>query len=398
MTHPDPTEAPPAAAGDHVGRPLAGVRVVELGIWVAGPAAGGVMADWGAEVTKVESPEGDPMRRVFQLIVGHGQPQSPPFDLDNRGKRSVVADLTTDEGRAVVDALVADADVFLTNLRPDALERLGLGHEALLGAHPRLVYCSVTGYGLTGPDRDRPGYDVGAFWARSGLAHLMAVDGEAPPALRGGMGDHLTGLAALGGILAKLLERERTGRGGLVEASLLRTGVYAVGWDLGIQARFAKLAPTAPRTSEMNPALNSYRGSDDRWFWLLGVESDRHFPAVARAVGHPEWMEDPRFATARGRRHASAAVIAALDEVFATRPRHEWIDRFDAEGVWWAPVNTAADVLVDPQVVAAGALVEVPEGTGAPAHVGVASPIRFDGADVRPGPVPSLGAHSLPRP
>ncbi len=247
MTHPDPTEAPPAAAGDHVGRPLAGVRVVELGIWVAGPAAGGVMADWGAEVTKVESPEGDPMRRVFQLIVGHGQPQSPPFDLDNRGKRSVVADLTTDEGRAVVDALVADADVFLTNLRPDALERLGLGHEALLGAHPRLVYCSVTGYGLTGPDRDRPGYDVGAFWARSGLAHLMAVDGEAPPALRGGMGDHLTGLAALGGILAKLLERERTGRGGLVEASLLRTGVYAVGWDLGIQARFAKLAPTAPR-------------------------------------------------------------------------------------------------------------------------------------------------------
>jgi crotonobetainyl-CoA:carnitine CoA-transferase CaiB-like acyl-CoA transferase len=375
-------------------QPLRGIRVVELGIWVAGPAAAGVMADWGADVIKVESPDGDPMRRVFQLIVGHGQPESPPFDLDNRGKRSVVLDLATDEGREAARRLVASADVFLTNLRPDALDRLGLAHEALLTEHPRLVYCSVTGYGLTGDDRGRAGYDVGAFWARSGIPHLMAPVGEPPPAIRGGMGDHITGLAALSGVLGALLARERTGRGGLVEASLLRTGMYAVGWDLGIQARFGKLAPTAPRTSEMNPALNSYRAADDRWFWLLGVESDRHFPPLCRAVGHPEWMSDDRFATARGRRKAAAEVIAALDEVFATRPRHEWIDRFDAEGVWWAPVNTAADALADSQALAAGAVVDVPEGAGAPAHQAIASPIRFDGAAVAPGGVPGLGEHT----
>src|SRR3954466_15275198 len=142
---------------------LEGYRVVELGAWVAGPGAGGVLADWGADVIKVETEVGDPMRRLFDVLGGHKQPQSPPFDLDNRGKRSMVLDLRSDDGRSALHALLGTADAFLTNLRPDALDRLGLDPETTLAAHPSLVYASVTGYGLDGPDRDRPGYDLGAF-------------------------------------------------------------------------------------------------------------------------------------------------------------------------------------------------------------------------------------------
>jgi crotonobetainyl-CoA:carnitine CoA-transferase CaiB-like acyl-CoA transferase len=374
---------------------LAGTRVVELGVWVAGPGAGGVMADWGADVVKVEPPEGDPMRRVFQLIAGHGQPESPPFDLDNRGKRSVVLDLRDPAGREAAQELVAGADVFLTNLRPDAVERMGLGPTALLEANERLVYASVSGYGLSGPDAGRPGYDVGAFWARSGIASKMVPDGEPPPDIRSGFGDHVTAMTAVAGICAALLARERTGRGQLVETSLLRTGIWCLGWDLGIQMRFGKIAPTVPRTGVMNPMVNPYQARDGRWFWMLGLESDRHWPALLEAIGRPDLGEDERFADSRGRRKNGSTLVAELDLVFATRDRDDWTDAFDRHGVWWAPVNTLPEVLEDPQAVAVGAFVDVPGGEAGPAHRAVASPVRFSAAEVGPpGPVPALGEHT----
>jgi crotonobetainyl-CoA:carnitine CoA-transferase CaiB-like acyl-CoA transferase len=375
-------------------------RIIELGIWVAGPAAGGILADWGADVIKIEAPAGDPMRRVFNLIVGHGAPESPPFDLDNRGKRSVVVDLGTEEGRAVVLRLVADADVFLTNLRPEAVERLGLGPSALMDANPRLVYASVTGYGLEGPDAHRAGYDVGGFWARTGVAATLTPEGAGPPAIRGGFGDHITGITTLAGILAALLEREKTGRGQLVETSLLRTGIYCLGWDLGIQARYDKLVGVLTRDIEINPMVNSYEAGDGLWFWLLGVESDRAFPKVCAAIDRLDLLDDERFADARGRRKNATVVITTLDEEFAKHTRAELVERFDGHDVWWAPVNTPADVLVDPQAVAAGAFVDVPEGAGAPAHRAVASPVTFRDASGDPAgappiePVPGLGEHT----
>jgi crotonobetainyl-CoA:carnitine CoA-transferase CaiB-like acyl-CoA transferase len=376
-------------------KPLAGVRVVELGVWVAGPGAGGLLAEWGADVIKVEPPEGDPMRHLFQLTAGHGQPEVPPFDLDNRGKRSVALDLRTPEGRTTMLRLVATADVFLTNLRPDAVERLGLGPTALLERDPRLVYASITGYGRTGPDADRAGYDVGAFWARTGMARSFTPDDEPPATIRAGMGDHMTALAVVAGINAALLARTTTGRGQLVDTSLLRAGIWCVGWDLGIQLRFGKMAPTLPRTETMNPTVNPYQAGDGRWFWLLGLESDRHWPGIARAADRPEWTTDEPFASSRGRRKEAHRVITTMDAVFAERSRDEWIVRFDAEGVWWAPVHPPADVITDPQAIATGAFVDVPEGEGAPAHRGVASPVDFAGVATQPaGPVPSIGQHT----
>ncbi len=377
--------------------PLEGVKVVELGVWVAGPGAGGVLADWGAEVIKVEPPDGDPMRRIFALLSGHGQPKSPPFDLDNRGKQSVVADLTSEEGKAAALDLIGDADVFLTNLRPAAVDRLGLGPGEVMATNPRLVYASVTGYGSRGPDADRAGYDVGAFWARSGIAATLNPPDEQPPMIRSGMGDHVTAMTLVAGINAALLARERTGKGQLVETSLLRTGIWCMGWDLGIQLRFDKLLPTSPRTEVVNPVTNSYRAGDGTWFWLLGIEADRHWPGLLRAIDRIELADDERFVTSRDRRKNATALIAILDEVFASADRDHWTGRFDQHDVWWAPVNTAADVLVDPQAIASGAFVDVPEGGGAESHRAVNTPVDFGGVVTRPsGGVPGLGQHSDP--
>jgi crotonobetainyl-CoA:carnitine CoA-transferase CaiB-like acyl-CoA transferase len=178
--------------------PMAGYRVVELAVWVAGPAAAGLLCDWGADVVKVEPPAGDPQRNIFGAL-GLKVAAAPPFEIDNRGKRSVVLDLRTPDGLAAMDRLLAGADVFVTNLRPDALERLGLDHETICARYPTLVYASLTGYGLQGPDRDRPGYDVGAFWARSGMASTIVPPGQLPPGIRSGMGDHVTGITLAAG-------------------------------------------------------------------------------------------------------------------------------------------------------------------------------------------------------
>ena len=368
-------------------RPLTGYRVVELGVWVAGPAAGGILCDWGAEVIKVEPPTGDPMRAVFSLAVGATQGANPPFDLDNRGKRSVVLDLRTPEHLEAFDRLLGNVDVFVTNLRVDALERLGLDHATVLERHPRLVYASVTGYGIEGPERERAGYDVGAFYARSGFAYTMTVGDEAPPSLRSGKGDHVTGLAAAAAVLAKLLERERTGIGGLVETSLLRAGMYTTGWELAIQQRFGKSQAPEHRTVNSTPLVNCYRSGDGRWFWLLGLEADRHLPGVLRAIGRAELADDPRFASARDRRINARALIAELDVAFATRTRDEWADVFAEHDVWWAPVQSLAEVVADPQARAAGAIVRMASG-----EESIAPPAGFGERDVVARPVPELGA------
>jgi crotonobetainyl-CoA:carnitine CoA-transferase CaiB-like acyl-CoA transferase len=372
---------------------LEGVRVVELGVWVAGPAVGGLLADWGADVIKVEPPTGDPMRAVFGAL-GIDVGQNPPFELDNRGKRSVVIDLSTDEGRAMMERLLETADVFATNLRPDALERLGLDHVSVRARHRRLIYCSLTGYGLDGPDRDRAGYDVGAFWARSSAAAKLVPPGTDPPGIRSGFGDHTTALAALSGVLAALLDRQRTGEGRLVATSLLRAGTYVMGWDIGVYLRFGRIQGTRPRTEMAAPLINCYRAADGAWFWLLGLEQHRHWPGVVAALERPELATDPRFATTKARAEHAGELIAELDEAFATRPRSEWEARFDQHDVWWAPVQTIPEVTVDPQAHAAGSFVTMTPRSGEDPYSAVASPVSFSGYDQRPGPVPALGEHT----
>ena len=214
--------------------PMEGIRVVELGVWVAGPCAGMILADWGAEVIKVEPPGGDPYREIFSVSAGVDVETNPPFEMDNRGKRSITVDISKPEGAAIVADLAAEADVFVTNARVPALERAGLDYEDLAARNPRLIYARVTGFGEDGPDRDRAAYDVGAFWARAGVVASLTPDGSEPPFQRGGMGDHLTGLALASGIAGALYAREKTGRGQMVSTSLLRSGTAGLGFSAGM--------------------------------------------------------------------------------------------------------------------------------------------------------------------
>jgi len=375
-----------------VSGPLDQVRVVELGVWVAGPAAGGILADWGADVVKIEPPSGDPARG-FLAMLGGDLPFNPPFELDNRSKRSIVVDLTRPAGQALALELIESADVFLTNIRLDALERLGLDAPSLHARRPGLVYGIITGFGLHGPERNRAAYDIGAFWARSGIAHLLTAPGREPPFQRGGMGDHGAGMALAAGICAALVARGRTGEGQVVATSLLRHGMYTVGFDLNTALRLGASIGTATHATMANPAINCYQDCDGRWFWLIGLEGDRHWPDLCRAVGRPEWIDDERFATAAARRSHVAELIPALDAIFATRTRADWGVELDREGMWWAPVQTTEELLGDEQAWAGGGFVEVPDGDSTATMIN--SPVDYLGTPASPRSMPPrLGEHT----
>jgi crotonobetainyl-CoA:carnitine CoA-transferase CaiB-like acyl-CoA transferase len=372
---------------------LRGLRVIELATYIAAPGAAGIMADWGADVIKIESPEGDPMRRFFDTIASD-QDANPIFELDNRGKRSVVLDIRSKDGSAAAKALVKDADIFLTNVRPAALARAGLDYETLKAVNPRLIYCSLTGYGLEGPDADKPGMDVAAFWSRAGVGAITAPKGAEPFPIRTGMGDHVTSLATVSAILAAVHERHRTGTGRLVETSLLRTGVYAIGSDMAIQLRFGKLASTRGRREAIQPLANFFKTRDDRWICLLARQGATDWRQIAVAAGRPDLPEDPRFATARLRRENTAALVDILDEAFGAMDYAQAKQALDAGDITWAPWQTPRDLVGDPQAQAAGCFVRTPDGHGAtfPAPAG---PARFPGSEDGPrGPAPRLGEHT----
>jgi len=373
---------------------LSDIRVIELGVWVAAPAVGALLADWGAEVIKIEPATGDPMRWVFGSIGASKDLPNPAFTLDNRGKRSAVLDLAEPSDRDRLERLLDGADVFVTNLRPDALEKLGLDPAATVERHPRLVYCSISGYGLRGEERNRPSYDLGAFWARSGLSHQMADRDGVPLNARGAVGDHITGLAALAGVLAAVLEQRHTGRGRVVEVSLLGTGAYVLGWDLSLQLALGKVAGPEAREKNRMPLMNSYRTSDGRWFFFIGLEMDRHLPTVCRALGHPELLEDPRFADAPAIRRNASALIALFDDIIGRRTLAEWSAEFERAGVWWAPVRTPAEVLADPQLVANAGIVELAGDADDPGPRSIGGPVTFSDVSRRPGPAPGLGEHT----
>jgi len=373
--------------------PLEGIRVVEMGFWVAAPSTSLILCDWGADVIKIEPPNGDPLRGWVASMTGWTIPSNSPFELDNRGKRSIALNLETEEGRTIARALIDKADVFVTNVRPKALERSGLTYERLRETNQGLVYCQMTGYGPDGPNRDRAAYDIGAFWAHGGVAAGLTPKGAELPQQRGGMGDHVAGCSAAGAICAALLARSRTGEGQRVSVSLLRTGVYVMGWDISIALRVKLPVEAYDRYHAVNPLIDCYQAGDGRWFWLLLLQGDRHWPDLCRAIGREDLLEDARFADISRRLQNAPRLVEELDRVFATKSLDEWGQAFDRENVWWAPVNSINQVVNDPVVQEAGAFVDVP-GPEGPIQ-GVATPADFYGTPWQPqGYVPELGQHT----
>jgi crotonobetainyl-CoA:carnitine CoA-transferase CaiB-like acyl-CoA transferase len=336
---------------------------------------------------------GDPARS-FQRMLGGDLPTNPVFELDNRSKRSVVLDLGTEEGRALALELVDSADVFLTNIRMSALRRVGLDPESLRGRDPRLVYAVVSGYGLEGAEADRPAYDIAAYWARAGIAASLTPPGGSLPFQRGGMGDHSVAMTAAAMISAALFARERTGEGDLVSTSLLRQGAYTIGFDVNVALMWGLSIGVGTRTAMGNPAINNYTAGDGRRFWIVGLEGERHWPPLVRAVGHPEWLSDERFATPAARFQNATQLISLLDEAFATKTLEEWETVFDTEpDFFWAPVQSVDELLIDPQFRAAGGLVEVPSDEGT--WTMLATPADFESHHAGPRfRAPELGEHT----
>ncbi|MEZ5996167.1 MAG: CaiB/BaiF CoA-transferase family protein [Hyphomonadaceae bacterium] len=372
---------------------LEGLKVVEYATYIAAPGAAGIMADWGASVIKVEPPGGDPIRMFF-ASVGVERDGNPVFDMDNRGKRAIILDTAKETGREALLRLIADADIFLTNVRPGGLKRAGLDHETLLGQFPRLIYASVTGYGLDGPDADRPGMDSASFWARSGLAAMFSPKDGDPIALRTAFGDHVASMATVAGVLAAVHERNVTGRGRLVEASLLRTAHYAAGSDLALQHGIGRVSSNKARKQAPQPLINFFKSSDGRWVSLLTRQGEKDWPKLARALGVPELAADERFINAKTRRANAEALTALLDDVFARYSLAELTARLDAEEMIWSPVLLPREAAADPQAIAAGCVVQTPTHDGGFMNA-PASPVRFPGADDGPkGPSPRPGEHT----
>src|SRR5215471_6889278 len=340
---------------------FAGIRVVELAQWVFVPVAGALLADWGADVVRIERPQGDPYRGlVTQGIGAGGDGVNLSVALANRGKRSVALDLRTDDGRRILHQLLATADVFLTSLRPDALGRLGLDPDDLRARYPGLVYARGSGYGVRGPDAGMAGYDASAFWARGGMAHVLTpADRDDPISPRGALGDRNGAMALAFGIAAALLKRFRTGAGSVVDVSLLATAMWTLSSDV-----LAALGGDEPRASSgrgplFNPVVGTYRTKDGRHIQLVFLQPDRYWPDFCRLIDRPDLIDDPRFANIDVRRQNAEACVAELDKEFASRTFAEWkelLGRLDAP---WAPIQSVPELLDDPQVIANGYIGDV---------------------------------------
>ncbi len=361
---------------------MKGIRVLEVAGWTYVPIAGTVLAEWGADVLKIEHPEtGDPQRG----LVNSGLVPTGPgginhmMELPNRGKRSVGLNLKSEEGYALLLKLAATADVFLTNFRPQARAKLKIDVEDIRAVNPNIIYVRGSANGQRGPESERGGYDNSNFWGRGGSADILTAPGDYPISQPGpGYGDVIGGLTIAGGISAALFHRERTGEAVTVDNSLLANGVWATGATVLAAGLFGfSRMPRGDRTMMPNPLVNNYKTKDDRFMSLIMLESDRFWADLVTKIGHPELADDPRFADSVARAKNCQACCLALDEIFATRTLEEWKPIMNTVDGVWAPVQTADELLVDPQVVANGYIREVTSAGGTTFRM-VASPLQFD--------------------
>jgi len=355
---------------------LKGVRVVEVSSWLFVPAAAGVLADWGAEVVKIEDPvRGDPIRGLVNAETT-GALVNPTTELPNRGKRSIGVDLTTDEGREVLYRLIDGADVFCTNYLPPMRRKLGIDIDEIQARNPRVVYALGTGQGSVGPEAERGGFDLACAWARAGAAYQMTPAGGEPPNQPGSFGDLSGGMALAGAVAAALYRRERDGHAPVVEVSLYAIGIWwmaqaVIAGAVGVEREFRT------RKNPFNPLVNYFPTRDGRWVCLVMLQADRWWPDLCRHLGRPELVDDPRFSTSAARTEHVEECTRLLDEIFVTRTLDDWREILaDLEGVW-APVLSPAEVGRDPQAVANGYFPEVEKGDGR-VYRGVAAPVSFD--------------------
>lgn len=375
---------------------LTGVRVIEVSMYAFAPSAAAVLADWGADVIKIvprnmaDPMSGTPIAGLPKRDVG----VAFMWEITNRGKRSIGIDLSTPGAGEIVAALVRTADVFITNLLPQARERFGIEVTDLVALKPDLIYARATGHGPEGPERHTGGFDHTDFWARTGIAHAASmVSDEFVPQAGPALGDLASGAFLAGGIAAALLRRSRTGQGAVVDVSLLSSGLWM--FSPAVVASQLYDVDAIPRTRHRdlpNPFVAAYETRDGRLVYMAGVQTDKHFSEFCVAVGRHELLEDPRFATGEARLAHARDCITLFDAIFASRDLAAWKEILPRLSTPWTVVQTAREAAVDPQVRANHFVTEVDNGTIR--YPLVASPAQFDGEPPSLERAPGHGEHT----
>jgi len=372
---------------------LSGIKVLDIGSYVAGPAAATVMSDFGADVVKVEPLAGDPYRTLLGGVLA----EYPNFfwDQDSRNKRSLSIDFTTDPGRDAIDRLIRRSDVVITNYRPELLSRLKLTYVDVRAMNESVIYGQVNSYGLDGPDANRTGFDATGWWARSGLMDAVRRPGSAPAVSVPGMGDHPTSMSLFGGIMAALYRRQITGAGAHVHTSLLANGAWShcmmiqgalVGFDLSDQ----RSADDVSRA----PLATTYQTSDGRTILLSVLNPEKEWPKFAAALGHEEWIDDARFVDRAARYEHRQELYDLLAAAFESDTAENWCPKLDAAGVTYSLAQTMSEVINDEQMYVNDVLTEVEPGDHFYAYT-VNSPFSMSGAEKRtPRLAPGIGEHT----
>jgi len=371
---------------------FSGLKVVDFASFIAGPGAAVILSDFGADVVKVEPPKGE-LWRIGQKIPP--QPNSDiayPFQLANRNKRSLTLDLKSPSASAVLEHLVKWADVFIVNTPHPARKKLKLEYDDVAQWNPRLIYADLTGYGEKGPDASLPGFDITAYWARSGLLSMTRDAGSPPTWPVAGSGDNATAVAIYAAIVTALYRRERTGKGSYVTTSLLAAGVWSA--SVFIQAALcgANFYGLHDRAHPVNAALNVYRSSDGTWF-LLVVTPDK-IPAVLKAMGREDLLTDPRFSDPKKLAENRPQLTAMLDEIFGSKPMSHWYEVFNGVHVTFGAVRDPQEVISDPQLRPNDIVVPL-QGAGDKLNSTISSPIQVHGVSKVPAKrAPKIGEHN----
>ena len=372
---------------------FSGLKVVDMASFLAGPGAATVLSDFGADVIKVEPPGiGDPHRMTYKIPPNPSAKENYGWHLSNRNKRGMALDLKSPHAREVVERLVKWADVFVINFPNPVRKRLKLTYEDIGPWNPRLIYADLTGYGDVGPDADLPGFDITAYWARSGLL-AMTRDAGAPPTLPvPASGDHATAIGLYSAIVTGLYQRERTGKGSHVTTSLIGEGIWSSAMSIQAALCGAKFFPLHDRKNPPNAIFNVYQTSDDHWFLIVVQAKD--WAALATGIGHPELLLDARFVDDATRAANSAKLAEILDSVFTSEPLAHWREVLDRARITYGIVRSPAECITDPQVLANDIIVPI-EGGDEHLKLTVSSPLKIHGVQkVTARRAPELGEHN----
>ena len=371
---------------------LSSIRVIDCGTYIAGPAAATVMADFGAEVIKVERPPaGDPYRYLSRVPIMPASDLLYCWILDGRNRRSVALNLEKDAARDALLKLVASADVFITNYQPSILQKFRITWDDFATLNDRLIYAHVTGYGDNGEDVEKPGYDMTAYWARSGLMGTMRYADADPCPSVPGFGDHPTSMIVFGGVMLGLYRRGITGKGMKVSTSLLASGAWSNACLLQAALVGARFMPEFTRQTSPNPIVNHYVSREGKRFIICCVDPDKDWRHLSNALGRPELASDERFRTPALREANAKALISIIDQAFASQDMESWSEIFAQHDIVWGPVPQTSEASLDPQMEANGIFSELKPGLRT-----VSSPLNVSGVDkVPPSMAPQPGEHTI---